>query len=80
VTLLIVLTVCSVATGTPTFAPVTDSHRAGPTGSTQTGGPAASDSASFGAPSVVSGQLSALFSDPGDRYLDPHQRLFSALA
>jgi hypothetical protein len=79
VTLLIVLTACSVATGTPTSAPVTEWHRAGPTGS-QTGGPAASDSASFGAPSVVSGQLSALFSDPGDRYLDPHQRLFSALA
>jgi hypothetical protein len=61
-----VLTGCSVATDTPTFAPVTGSHRAGPASSAQIGGPVASGSPSLSAPSVVgAGSFPRSFLIPG---------------
>jgi hypothetical protein len=49
------LTGCAVATGAPTWVPVTGSHSAGPSSSPQIGGRPASGSASLSAPSVVGG-------------------------
>jgi hypothetical protein len=61
-----VLAECSVATDTPTSAPVTGSHSAGPAGSAQIGGPAASGIPSLGAASVVgAGSFPRSFPIPG---------------
>ena len=70
-----VLTGCSVANGTPTAAPVTGSHSAGPTSSPQIGGPAESSNASLEC--SRRGQLSAFFLDPGDRNVDPRRRFLT---
>ena len=48
-----VLTACSVAADTTTFAPVTGAHGAGPASSAQIGGPGESGGPSLSAPSVV---------------------------
>ena len=70
-----VLTGCPVANGTPTAAPVTGSHSAGPTSSPQIGGPAESSNASLSAPSILgAGSFPRSFPDPGDRNVDPHRR------
>jgi hypothetical protein len=61
-----VLIGCSVATDTPTSAPVTGSHSAGSANSAQIGGPAASGSPSLGAASVVgAGSFPRSFLIPG---------------
>ena len=55
-----------VANGTPTAAPVTGSHSAGPTSSPQIGGPAESSNASLSAPSVLgAGSFPRSFLIPG---------------
>ena len=66
------LTGCALSMAAPTSLPVTGSHSVGPTSSLQIGGPAESGTASLGIRSVAG---SAFFSDPWDRYIDPHRRL-----
>jgi hypothetical protein len=61
-----VLTGCSVATDTPTSAPVTGAESAGPASSAQIGGPAASGSPSLGTARVVgAGSFPRSFLIPG---------------
>jgi hypothetical protein len=61
-----VLTGCSVATDTSTFAPVTGSHSVGPASSAQIGGPAGSGTPSVSAASVIgAGSFPRSFLIPG---------------